>query len=463
MELKVSGVNASTGARVMLPLLIVVATVAWLVGGVTADITFNDELIQLVGLPLLVVSIAGLLWQSHITFVQSLALSVAALIACVPLLQLLPLPIGLWLMPAPREVLATDLELAGIALTGGSWSLMPSDTERSLWTLIPAMALFLAALQLTERHVRMTLRFVLGLVLANLAFSFFQVGLPPDSALRLYPNGGAGFGGVLRNGNHQASALMVGMSVGLGLAADARQRLKDGKEGGWHVWLYATVSVICFAAILLTRSTAGVILAMVFFAAGCLILASWSRRAQLGQLLHRTGAVASIVLVLTGGFWAIRWMDLAQTEPLRYALGKETWRIGAAHFPWGSGIGTFVPIFDQSAPARLQADGYINHAHNEFAQWWMTGGLLAVLALSAALVLLAMVGWMLLRDRHRNALGVGCWLSVCAVLAHSWVDYPLRTLSLMSMTALVAGLSVAMASRAKSSKRRRRDAAPQRA
>lgn len=454
-------INDHTWQRLVFPGLIVLAALSFIGGGTTVDVTPTDELLQLVALPVLVVAVAAFAWRAGSSRLERMAVAVAVLIACIPLLQLMPLPAALWSVPAPRDALAADLAQAGVVVKQSHWSLMPSNTERSLWALLPALACFLAALQLTDRQVRKAMQVVLGLVLANIAFAFFQVAVPPDSALRLYSNNGAGFGGVLLSSNHQATALIVGMLVALGLAADTRLRAKEGRGGGQHAWIYAVLSLVCFASILLAGSSAGLILGMLFFAAGCLALASWSRRSQRGVRLQRAGGLLAIVLALTGGFWAMSWMDLAQTEPLRYAVAKETWRLGGAHFPWGSGIGTFVPVFGQSAPTLLQADGYINHAHNEFAQWWMTGGLPAMLALAAALALLLAVGALLLRHRRRNALGISCWLAVVAVLAHSWVDYPLRTLSLMSMTALLAGLAVATASRALPTKRSRRDGALQ--
>ena len=42
-------------------------------------------------------------------------------------------------------------------------------------------------------------------------------------------------------------------------------------------------------------------------------------------------------------------------------------------------------------------------------------------------------------------LHVGAWTGMVVVLAHSAVDYPLRTPALMTLTALLAGISVARA------------------
>ena len=54
--------------------------------------------------------------------------------------------------------------------------------------------------------------------------------------------------------------------------------------------------------------------------------------------------------------------------------------------------------------------------------------------------LLAVCAWRLVRSEGRSAaLAAGCFAAICAVLAHSWADYPLRTLALMATTAALAG------------------------
>jgi hypothetical protein len=67
---------------------------------------------------------------------------------------------------------------------------------------------------------------------------------------------------------------------------------------------------------------------------------------------------------------------------------------------------------------------------------------MAVLALVLALLLAC--GWRLSRSEGGSApLAAGCFAAICAVLAHSWADYPLRTLALMATTGALAGLMLA--------------------
>ena len=82
-------------------------------------------------------------------------------------------------------------------------------------------------------------------------------------------------------------------------------------------------------------------------------------------------------------------------------------------------------------PGAERVSVYINRAHNDWAEWWLEGGVPLALLLLLGLVLLlwrSVAAW-----RHggeaaiwRRAAIVGIWL----VLLHSLSDYPLRTTAL---------------------------------
>src|SRR3546814_13372301 len=59
----------------------------------------------------------------------------------------------------------------------------------------------------------------------------------------------------------------------------------------------------------------------------------------------------------------------------------------AAYFPAGAGFGGFDPIFRLHEPFRLLKPTYFNHAHNDFLEVVLDGGL------PAALLLLVAIGW----------------------------------------------------------------------
>lgn len=431
--------------RLLFPCLLLTFAFAWFAGGPTVDVTSIDEWVELASIPLLLLAACAWATQPPEDRLQRFALAAALAIACVPLLQLLPIPASLWGLPDARAAAARDMASAAVQLQDPRWTLMPQATERSLWALLPALACFLAASRLDMHQVRRLIQCMLAFVLANLAFGFFQVGLPASSPLRLYPEIGSGFGGVLVNDNHQGTALVIGMLVALGLWAETRRRQRRGETLPLRGPAYAASALLCVAAIPLTGSRAAMVIALAASAACC---------AATGLLpLHRVrrsrramAAATAAMGVLLLGLWSTwRWMQVDASDELRHALARETLRIGADHAPLGSGLGSFVPVFAQSASSLFQTGEYVNHAHNEFAQWWLEGGALAMLVLLGVLVVFAWLGGILLRHGRERPSGVACWLAVLAVLAHSVVDFPMRTLTLMTATAVLAGIAAAAA------------------
>ncbi len=441
--------------------LTIFLVLAWFGGGATVDVTATDEWIMLLALAPLVLASSTFLLGGPLPRRLHVALALALLVTLVPLLQLISLPEDIWLLSTYRVSVVEDLKAAGLTGESHPWTLWPEATTRAVFTLLPAVACFLGALALGHIRARGLVPVALGLVLANLAFGFFQAGLPPDSGMRLYADNGSGIGGVLVNGNHQGTALIVGMLLAMGLWARERRRDKElGHSHGMKSILYAAASMGCLAAVALTGSSGAMIIALVaaasaIFATGLLSVAR-IRRSRSG-----VAAAAAVLGVLILGLLSAKgWMNLEVTEPLRYQLAREAAALGFSHAPLGSGVGTFEDSYAQSASLLFQRGQYINHAHNEFAQWWFEAGWPGMIWLLAALVLLMTCGWQLLRWQRRDPVAIACWLAVVAVLAHSWVDFPLRTLSLASLTALLAGIVIGAVAAPSARKERAENALP---
>lgn len=428
--------------RLLLPALILLLVACWLGGGVTSDDTGIDEGLQLLALPVLLLAAATLLDETPSPWVRR-GLWVAAAIAMVPAVQLLPIPAALWHLPPARQALAADIAVAGVTVAP-HWSLTPAASERALWALLPAMAAFLAACALTAVQRRRLLQALVGLVAFNVVFAFFQAGLPQESDLRLYQDFDAGFGGLLANTNHQATACIIGMVLAVGLAAESRLRAARGQAHPHRHWWYWGLATGFLLMVPLSTSRAGMSIVLPVLA-----LALWLTRTlklqQIGRSRRATAlALGLVVLSVVGARAAIGWLAVDQAEEIRHTLAAAAVTMGKAEAPLGSGMGSFVPAFEQAAPVSLQMANYVNHAHNEYVQWWMTAGWLGMLVLAAALLLLAAAGWQITRGRGRNAVLAGASLAaLCAVLAHSWADYPLRTLTLMATCGALAGVLLA--------------------
>ena len=253
--------------RLLLVALSVFMAVAWFGGGPTVDVGSTDEWLMLLALPLVALAGALLLFQLPASrFVRS-ALLLALLVPVIPMLQLLPLPESMWEWSSVHRLVAADLRIAGIEPISYPWTMWPESTIRALLALLPALACFVGALALGDAPNRRLVPLLLGLILANLAFGLFQVGLPPNSAMRLYTDNGSGIGGVLVNGNHQGTALIVGMLLALGMWARERVRRRDdGQRQGLVAIGYAAVSLVCLVAVALTGSSAAMLIAILAYA-----------------------------------------------------------------------------------------------------------------------------------------------------------------------------------------------------
>lgn len=432
--------------RLLLPALLVVLLAAWLGGGVTQDDTAIDEWLQLLALPLLAAAAAVLLTEFPEDRYRRFGIAVALLIAAVPLLQLLPMPAFGWHLPPARDALAADLAQAGVTAFPKHWTLAPQASESALWALMPALAAFFAAMALDVGHRRRLLQGIVLLVLFNVAFAFFQAGLPPSSQLRLYAEFDAGFGGLLVNTNHQATACIIGMLLAVGLAVEAQARVERGETRPYMHWWYASLAGGFLLMVPLSTARAGMPIAFASLAL-VLVLTGVLRPSRIGRSKRATAlAIGLAVVSILGLRVALGWTAVDEAEELRHTMRAASVAAGTLQAPLGSGMGSFIPVFEQSAPPALWLARYVNHAHNEYVQWWLEAGWLGMLALGSALALLAVCGWRLalLHVRGSNAaLASACFVAVCAVLAHSWVDFPLRTTTLMTTAAALAGLMLA--------------------
>lgn len=433
----------SRGAWLVMAAAAVLLAAVWLLGGVVSDSSWHDEGLQLLALPVLLVAVASLLSAPPNGRLARIALAVMLAGFAVVALQLLPMPAGLWSASPPRAEFQRDLAAAGVIGVEHRWTLTPYGTEHALWRLLPPLAAFLCGLVLAPRHRRALLSFLLLLAAANVGLALQQASLPQVSPLRLYRvlDGVPMFGGVFINENHHATALVMAMVLALCLAVDAwRRRLPVTP---WRLARLAgsvLLGLVCAVAIPMTHSRAGSALLLPSLIA-CALLAGliptrwiWRRRANLGLAL---GVLAAFVAIALGLLAVVKGQDP------RFIIADATFSKGWDYLPWGSGAGSFTPVFETELPKALWIPNYVNHAHNEYAQWWLVGGLPAVLVVAAGLALLAIAGVRLLRLRGRRSaalLASGCWVAVAAALVHSWVDFPLGTTTLATTVALLAGV-----------------------
>ena len=135
-----------------------------------------------------------------------------------------------------------------------------------------------------------------------------------------------------------------------------------------------------------------------------------------------------------------------QGEPeLRFAAAPVIAAEAARHLPLGAGIGAFDPIYRSLESPETMTGSYLNHAHNDFLELWLETGVVGALLLVGFLVWYGMGCWDVWRARSsspRTNLARAGSIVILLILAHSTVDYPLRTSALATLFALACAMMV---------------------
>jgi O-antigen ligase len=131
------------------------------------------------------------------------------------------------------------------------------------------------------------------------------------------------------------------------------------------------------------------------------------------------------------------WDRLLATDPadeLRVAILPILFDLTWTYFPVGAGIGSFESVFRLNEPDVLLAPTYMNHAHNDWLEVALTGGIPAVILLLIALVAFVVRATPLFSRQLKPTPSLclarlGSVLILLLAIASS-SEYPLRTPSL---------------------------------
>ena len=434
---------AEPQGRPLFILTCVLLSVCFVSGGSSQESGVGVMIGQLLAIPVLFFALLKA-WPSGRLAPVRWSVAVVAFVVLIPLLQLLPVPAWLWNLPPARVSLQHDLTTAGVTGLHYRWSLVPAATERDLLSLLPAVALFFAAITLGRSALRHVFGVVIGLALFSLLLGIAQLSAGQHSILNPYPQWVPEMGGVFVNPNHQATALALALVLSVALMLDARRRARRGDGARALPWVYAVLAAVFAIAIPLTGSRAGPIIAIVptvVFVMACgAIPFDRLRHHRPTQLIFLIAMAALVV----GIYSAMSWTRGDKVDAIRSILVKQTTLIGFTHAPLGGGIGGFIPLYRQGVDVSVLRDEYINNAHNDYAQLWLEGGVLAVFGLLAAFTVLGLRVRRLTKLPARSGprtMGLAAMMALLVVILHSWVDYPLRTPALLAVFGLLAGVA----------------------
>ena len=435
---------------------------ALLLGGGTRGGFLSDAILQLLAIPALLIAVSSLvaLPRTRIKRPAEWALIFCLAIMLLPMLQLIPLPPWMWTRLPHRENIVTVFDLLGRPLPWLPVSVAPNATWLSALSLLPPIAVFLCVLQLGYRERRSLSLIFIGVGIVGAFLGLTQVAQGPASPLRFFAftneNEAVGF---FANRNHFAALLYVLLLYSAAWATDVALAVgnlsnRRSLEASSILALTASflILIVVIAAESISRSRAGLGL-MIVAMFGSFALPLATRRGPAGAGTVKVISVSMIVaMLLVIQFALYRILDRFSIDPLtdaRPTFVRNTIKAAMAYMPFGSGFGTFVSVYPTfERPQDTIATVYANHAHNDLVEVWLEGGAVAIILMTA------FVAWLALRFRQfwwqppTNVrlidilLARAATLAIALVIAHSLVDYPLRTDAMMAVLAFSCALLI---------------------
>ncbi len=381
--------------------------------------------------------------------------------------QLVPLSVNIWSGLPDRDLVLQMDKLIG---EGDRWrpiSMTPLLTINSLLALIlPLTALLVAAATPANQRIRLWWA-IWAFGVASVGLGLLQFAAGEGSVFYLYRITNVGsLVGLFSNRNHNALLLCLAiLSAGWLLANELRRKKR-------HMLLVPTLagSIILFLLmILVIGSRLGLVCGLASLVVAFVVIRygygnrpkainqapiSRPRASAKNNVARRLLSLAPVVvIVVVGGLFYLsdranaisRLVNGDGVEEIRLAAFGTVAELAERQWILGSGFGSFASMFQVAEPDALLRPSYFNHAHNDWLQLPIEGGLPAVLIALLAIIWVSSLLIANIRARSKTS-GMSLMETVTLTAAFgcfalgSVVDYPLRTPSLMVVAAFLVVL-----------------------
>lgn len=309
-----------------------------------------------------------------------------------PLLYLIPVPWEMWAQLPGRELYSQTLSIVDNS-SFRSLSIYPLKTELAFLAIMPAVAVFFSSLRLSVRQLKILVLTLLGVAFFQAMLGLIQYGDGISSALRFgNPYASNGAEGTYANRNHLAGLLEMVLPISLGLLAlsigSTRAELRH--HSGWRSQIssisgihmnksiiYGFLCIVLLLGIIFTQSRSGVFLAML----GILISAfAYARRLGGTNVFGVIGTFSAVVVAIAAEIGLaplLHRFTIDHMSNLRFTIYENTIKGIGTFFPLGSGPGTYPYVYPRFQS--IEEKGFVNHAHNDYLEWIMEGGLIAAI------------------------------------------------------------------------------------
>jgi O-antigen ligase len=389
-------------------------------------------------------------------FTRQCLSSIALLVA-----QLVP-----WPQVLRPGLVTTTPELAPlIAFAAPGWngfSVTPAARWAATTSMIPFLAVFLGVSKVDMEGRSKLASLVIGLGALALLVGFIQVFQGAHSDLRFFeftnPSEPVGF---FANRNHFAAQLYTTLvCAGIWFASSVSALFtarKFNSQAILRVVTFAILVVAVLAGLTVARSRAGLFLSIAAISGVAVMFVAGRRRtdrqhghsAHLVQHLVLSGLVFAVLF--SAQFGIHRVLTRFEVDPLddfRVTLSPATFELALDSTPFGTGLGSFPTVYANGEKRQHLFSGYANRAHNDWAEFLLEAGIFSVGIGGLFLAWLARHAIHIWAQKsaqsvdHHLMLQRGATLVIILLLAHSLVDYPLRTTSISVLFAFSCALLV---------------------
>ena len=375
------------------------------------------------------------------------------------LAQLVPLPAGFWQALPGRSVFGEAARASGQPQPWRPLAIVPGGALNSAASMIVPLTVLLLAGSISDKErgwlPGLLLVVIVPALLAGLLqFAGSEVTNPLinsqreiiDNAQRVMVDG------PFANRNHFALFLAMGCVAAPAWAFSRGTGAMSVQErpARWRAPVALGLMILFLLAILASGSRAGLLLGVLGITAGLLLacrpgLDVLRRYPRLMVPVAITAIIATFGLVVLISVVAGRASSIERiltsdaTQDFRARSLPIVLTMVREYFPAGSGFGSFDPLFRIHEPLSLLQLEYLNHAHDDFVEVVLEGGLPALLLLLGALAWWASASFRAWRSRlgEQTIPRMGSAI-LLLVLVASVVDYPARTPMIMAFIIVAA-------------------------
>jgi len=418
-----------------------------LLGGASAAGFLANGALQLLGLACILVVVLGN-FLPELPKPARVLLALVGAIAALLTFELIPLPPLLWQLLPGRGPVAEAYALLGMSAPWLPISLSPSGTLAALASLIPVLTVIVLTYASSGYGRLFSVYLIIATAVVSVVLGLLQKMQGPDSLYYIYDiTNRGGVVGFFANRNHLATLLLATIPLvgALGVSPRRNSKQDDSKVG--RLVVTGCMALLIAVGVIVVKSSAGwLLLPPAIFATIAVFVRGESGKVP--RPLLQVGAVLGVICVIASIVAPIKMNDLGDKlsglDPhMRNQSIRTTASAALDHLPFGSGGGSFVHVYPRYENVETASLEYLNHAHNDYVEVALEHGLPGL-----TLIGLGIAFW-LIRTRKLWRAGKGEALSragsivVAIVLAHSLVDYPLRTAAIAAVAAFAFALMVA--------------------